>query len=81
MVKIGLVTSGLTEKAMPEIVSAFAPLGWETPSIFMTLLSRQAPTLLKGRLVPWENWSQNRILGFTQKLPGSDWVFQKKKIA
>lgn len=34
--KLGLVTSGLYEKAYPEILSAFSTLGWETRRIFTT---------------------------------------------
>lgn len=49
-VKIGLVTSGLTEKAMPEIVSAFKTLGMGDPLEFYDAIISAGSALKKGQV-------------------------------
>lgn len=48
-VKIGLVTSGLYEKAMPEIVSAFQTLGMGDPVDFYDAIITAGTALIKGQ--------------------------------
>ena len=49
-VKIGLVTSGLTEKAMPEIVSAFRTLGMGNPLDFYDAVISAGTNLTQGQV-------------------------------
>ena len=48
-IKIGLVTSGLYEKAMPEIISAFSQLGMGNPVDFYDCIITAGQPLGKGR--------------------------------
>ncbi|MFP3155362.1 HAD family phosphatase [Lachnospiraceae bacterium ZAX-1] len=48
-IKIGLVTSGLYEKAYPEILSAFHTLGMGEPTDFYDAIITAGQPLLKGR--------------------------------
>ena len=49
-IKIGLVTSGLTEKAMPEIVSAFRTLNMGDPGAFYDVIISAGTALGPGRV-------------------------------
>lgn len=48
-IKIGLVTSGLYEKAMPEIISAFRQLGMGDPTEFYDAIITAGQALRKGQ--------------------------------
>jgi len=48
-IKIGLVTSGLYEKAMPEIISAFKQLGMGDPTDFYDAIITAGQALRKGQ--------------------------------
>ena len=74
-VKIGLVTSGLTEKAMPEIVSAFRTLGMGDPCAFYDAIISAGTALgpggvgtmgeLEAKPHPWLYAETGRVgLGF-----------------
>lgn len=49
-IRIGLVTSGLTEKAMPEIVSAFRTLGMGDPRDFYDVIISAGTSLTAGQV-------------------------------
>jgi beta-phosphoglucomutase len=49
-IKIGLVTSGLTEKALPEIVSAFRTLGLGDPLEFYDAVISAGTAIVKGQV-------------------------------
>lgn len=77
-IKIGLVTSGLTEKAMPEIVSAFQTLGMGDPLDFYDAIISAGTNLTKGQVGtlgelepkphPWLYAETAKIgLGFSQE--------------
>ena len=55
-IQIGLVTSGLYRKAMPEIVSAFEVMGMGDPFDFTMPSSLRGLRLAGGRRGPSANW-------------------------
>jgi len=91
-VKLGLVTSGLYEKAYPEILSAFETLGigkpdgplkrWAlaNPMTFMMQSLRRAFRFEKDHVELWVSFLPNRIRGCTRKSAELVWGWNSASV-